>query len=49
MDDRKMALASELMRDRERPISGVGEAVGVSRATLYCYLTPDGDVRGGKS
>ena len=42
MDERKVALASRLMRDREVPISGVCVAVGVSRATLYRYLRPDG-------
>lgn len=45
MDDRKIALASKLMRDREAPISEVCEAVGVSRATLYRYLGPDGAPR----
>ena len=45
MDKRKIALASKLMRDRETPISEVCEAVGVSRATLYRYVTPDGTLR----
>ena len=35
MDERKIALAAGLMQDRDVPISEVGEAVGVSRATLY--------------
>jgi DNA invertase Pin-like site-specific DNA recombinase len=30
------------MKDRDMPISEVCEAVGVSRATLYRYLKPDG-------
>jgi DNA invertase Pin-like site-specific DNA recombinase len=42
MDERKVALASKLMRDRETPISEVCEAIGVSRATLYRHLEPDG-------
>lgn len=42
MDERKIALASKLTRDRETPISEVCEAVGVSRATLYRDLEPDG-------
>jgi DNA invertase Pin-like site-specific DNA recombinase len=46
MDGRKVALASKLMRDRETPISEVCETVGVSRATLYRYLMPDGTPRG---
>lgn len=45
MDEKKVALASKLMLDREKPISEVCEAVGVSRATLYRYLTPDGKRR----
>lgn len=45
MDEKKVALASKLMRDRETPISEVCEVVGVSRATLYRYLKPDGTPR----
>ena len=45
MNDRKTALASRLMKDQETPISEVCEAVGVSRATLYRYLKPDGTPR----
>ena len=45
MDERKIALASKLMRDRDTPIFKVCEAVGVSRATLYRYLNPDGTPR----
>jgi DNA invertase Pin-like site-specific DNA recombinase len=45
MDRKKIALASKLMRDRETPISEVCEALGVSRATLYRHLKPDGTPR----
>ena len=45
MDERKIALAARLMRDRDVPISEVCGAVGVSRATLYRYLNPDGTPR----
>ena len=45
MHDKKLALASKLMRDRETPISEVCDVVGVSRATLYRYLKPDGTPR----
>ena len=48
MDEKKIALASKLMSDREVPISEVCGAVGVSRSTLYRYLTPDGKRRGGR-
>ena len=46
MDRKKIALASKLMRDRETPVSDVCEAIGVSKATLYRYVTPDGNPRG---
>jgi DNA invertase Pin-like site-specific DNA recombinase len=45
MDRKKIALASKLMRDRETPISEICEAVGVSRATIYRYVKPDGTPR----
>ena len=47
MDEKKIALASKLMRDKEVPIGQVCEAVGVSSSTLYRYLTPDGKRRNG--
>lgn len=45
MNEKKIALASRLMRDRETPISEVCEAVGVSKATIYRHLKPDGTPR----
>ena len=45
MNGKKIALASKLMKDRDTPISEVCEAVGVSRATLYRYLEPNGKPR----
>ncbi len=45
MNKKKLTLASRLMKDRETPIGEVCEAVGVSRATLYRYLKPDGSLR----
>jgi DNA invertase Pin-like site-specific DNA recombinase len=45
MDEKKVALASKLLKDRETLVSEVCEAVGVSRATLYRYLKPDGTRR----
>jgi DNA invertase Pin-like site-specific DNA recombinase len=45
MNERKIALAARLMQDRDVPISEVYGAVGVSRATLYRYLRPDGTPR----
>ena len=40
MDEKKRALASKLVSDREVPISEVCGAVGVSCPTLHRYLTP---------
>ncbi len=45
MDERKIVLASKLMRDRDTKIGEVCEAVGVSKATIYRYLKPDGTPR----
>ncbi len=42
MDEKTIALASGLMRDRETAIAEVCEVVSVSRSTLYRYLNPDG-------
>lgn len=47
MTEKKLALASRLMKDRETPIGEVCEAVGVRRATLYRYLRPDSSLRDG--
>ena len=45
MGQKRISLVSKLIRDRETPISEVCDAVGVSRATLYRYLEPDGSPR----
>ncbi len=45
MDVKKVLLASKPMHDRETPSSEVCETVGVSRATLYRHLEPDGSSR----
>jgi DNA invertase Pin-like site-specific DNA recombinase len=45
MDDKKLALAAHLMKDRDVPIAEVCVAVGASKATLYRYLKPDGTPR----
>ena len=45
MDEKKLALASAMLKNREIPITEVCEAVGVSRSTLYRHLKPDGSVR----
>jgi DNA invertase Pin-like site-specific DNA recombinase len=45
MDEKKAALAARLMKDKDTPIAQVCEAVGVSRATLYRYIKPDGTLR----
>lgn len=45
LDGRKLELASKLMADPEVSVAEVCEAVGVSPATLYRYVGPDGSVR----
>ena len=45
MDERKVALASRLMRDPDVTVDEVCEAVGVSKSTLYRHVAPDGTVR----
>jgi DNA invertase Pin-like site-specific DNA recombinase len=45
MDEKWLTLASAMLKNREIPISGVCEAVGVSRSTLYRHLKPDGSAR----
>ena len=45
MDDEKVRLASRLMRDPEVSVGEVCRAVGVSSATLYRYVGPDGAIR----
>ncbi len=45
MDEKTIALASGLMRDRETAIAEVCEVVEVSRSTLYRYLTTNGQRR----
>lgn len=45
MDEKKLALASKMLKNKEIPVGEVCEAVGVSRSTLYRHLKPDGSVR----
>ena len=47
MDERKISLAPSLMRDRANSVRDVCETLGVSRATLYRYVSPDGAPRVG--
>ena len=42
MDQKKVALARKMMADRETSATEVAEALGVSKATLYRYVGPDG-------
>lgn len=43
--EKKIALASKLVRNRETPIGEICETVAVSKATIYRYLKPDGTPR----
>lgn len=45
MDAKKVRLASRLMKDPDLSVREICEAVGVSSATLYRYVAPDGSVR----
>lgn len=47
MDEEKIRVASRLMKDPEVSVAEVCRAVGVSSATLYRYVAPDGTVRQG--
>lgn len=47
MDERKLVLASRLTKHKETPVSEVCEIVGVSKATLYRYVQPEGTRRDG--
>ena len=47
MDEEKIRVASRLMNDPEVSVAEVCRAVGVSSATLYRYVAPDGAVRQG--
>ncbi len=43
--EKKLALASKMLKNHEIPVGKVCEAVGVLRSTLYRRLKPDGSVR----
>jgi predicted DNA-binding transcriptional regulator AlpA len=45
MDEKKLALASAMLKNREIPVREVREAVVVSRSTLYRHLKPNGTAR----
>lgn len=42
LDERQVRLACSLMKDRANSVKDVCEALGISRATLYRYVSPDG-------
>jgi DNA invertase Pin-like site-specific DNA recombinase len=46
MDEKKVALASAMLKDHSSSVTDVCEALGVSRATLYRYVRPDGTPMG---
>ena len=45
MDKTKLKIASTLMRDKTMSIKEICKEIGVSRATLYRYLNPDGSLK----
>jgi DNA invertase Pin-like site-specific DNA recombinase len=46
MDQKKVALASAMLKDHSNSVTDVCEALGVSRSTLYRYVRPDGTPTG---
>ena len=42
LDDKKVTMARSLLKDPERTVTEVAQTLGVSRATLYTYLTESG-------
>jgi DNA invertase Pin-like site-specific DNA recombinase len=46
MDQKKVVLASSMLKDRSNSVTDVCEALGISRATLYRYIRPDVTPRG---
>ena len=46
VDNRMLARASELMRERTLGINEICRIVGMGKITPYRYLTPDGQRRG---
>jgi DNA invertase Pin-like site-specific DNA recombinase len=45
MDEKKLALASAMLKNSEIPVREMCEAVGVSHSTLYRHLKPEGSKR----
>ncbi len=45
LDRKKLQLASSMLQDRSNSVGDVCTALGVSRATLYRHLRPDGTPR----
>ncbi len=45
LGEKQIALAGRLMKGRETPVQEIAEALGINRATLYRYLTPEGEPR----
>lgn len=45
MDKTKLKIASTLMRDQTMSIKEICKEIGVSRATLYRYINPDGSLK----
>jgi ACT domain-containing protein len=41
----KVKVAASLMKDKTNRIKDICKTLGVSRATLYRYVTPDGEIR----
>ena len=42
-------MAASLMKDKTNRIKDICQTLGVSRATLYRYMTPQGEIRSSES
>ena len=45
----KVKMAASLMKDKSNRIKDICQTLGVSRPTLYRYVTPQGEIRAGQS
>jgi len=41
----KVKVDASLMKDKANQVKDICKSLGVSRATLYRYVTPNGDIR----
>lgn len=47
MTTEKIKMAASLMKDKNNTVTEICQTLGVSRATIYRYVSPTGEVRKG--